>query len=150
MLSKLPAESQAASAAAVEQLAGSAQLLKAAVFERCGAPGLAQTAALLRLAADVSAAGDAQERCIAYAQLATHAAQHKGFRAAVQAQTVPSPLLTPQNCVLGRAQISAKSGLPQPVFTEYDFCYLQAAWQGLDPSFIFLRIHKFTFWCAEI
>jgi len=77
----------------VEALAGSAQLLKAAAAERCGAPGLAQTAALARLAAD-PAAGDAQERCIAYAQLATHAAQHKGFRAAEQAVTVSHSLLS--------------------------------------------------------
>ncbi|EIE21294.1 hypothetical protein COCSUDRAFT_83518 [Coccomyxa subellipsoidea C-169] len=77
-------ESQAASASAVEAMAGSAQLLKAAAFERCGAPGLARTAALARLAAEPAGPGDAEERCIAYAQLATHAADHLGFGAAAQ------------------------------------------------------------------
>ena len=81
------AESQAASAAAVEELAGSAQLLKAVTFERCGAPGLARTAALARLATEPAPDGaDAEERCLAYAQLARHAADHMGFRAAAQAR----------------------------------------------------------------
>lgn len=81
------AESQAASAAAVQALAGSAQLLKAVTFKRCGAPGLARTAALARLAAEPAPNGaDAEDRCLAYAQLATHAADHMSVRAAAQAR----------------------------------------------------------------
>ena len=77
------AESHSAVAAATEQSSHAALLLKGLPWARAGAPGLAAVSALTHLACHSNA--PAQERCLALAQLAQHAAEHRGYRAAEQA-----------------------------------------------------------------
>ena len=76
------AESHAAVASATKQSTAAALLLKGLPWNRAAAPSLAAVSALTHL----SCHGDApsQERSLAFAQLAQHAAMHKGYRAAEQ------------------------------------------------------------------
>lgn len=76
------AESHSAVAAATES-SGVALLLKGLPWARAGAPGLAAVSALTHLACHSNA--PTQERCLALAQLAQHAAEHRGYRTAEQA-----------------------------------------------------------------
>ena len=78
------AESHAAVASATKQSAAVALLLKGLPWNRAGAPGLAAVSALTHLSCHDDA--PSQERCLAFAQLAQHAAEHKGYRAAEQVQ----------------------------------------------------------------
>jgi hypothetical protein len=77
------AESHSAVAEATEQSSGAALLLKGLPWARAGAPGLAAVSALTHLACHSKA--PVQDRCLALAQLAQHAAEHRGYRAAEQA-----------------------------------------------------------------
>lgn len=82
------AESHSAAAASTKQSTASALLLMGLPWNRAAAPGLSAAAALTHLACH----GDAppQERCLAYAQLAQYAAEHRGHRAAEQVIDFPS------------------------------------------------------------
>lgn len=83
------AESQASAASAVEDTVAVAHLLKAAAYNRCGAPGEALTASLAYLA---SPSGSVEDQQLAYAQLALHAAEHRSYSAAARVQALSKSL----------------------------------------------------------
>ncbi len=76
------AESHAAVASATQQSTAAALLLKGLPWNRAAAPGLAAASALTHLSCHGNASS--QERSLAFAQVAQHAAEHKGYRAAEQ------------------------------------------------------------------
>ena len=86
------AESHTAAAAAVQQSTAAALLLKGLPWKRAAAPSLAAVSALTHLVCH----GDAppEERCLAFAQLAQHAAEHRGCRAAEQVPPIISSIST--------------------------------------------------------
>ncbi|KAK9811686.1 hypothetical protein WJX72_008344 [[Myrmecia] bisecta] len=75
------AGSQPASATAVEQLAGQGHLLRSVAWQLCGSRQLADASALTHLACYGESAS-AEDRCLAYAQLATSAAAKHGYKVA--------------------------------------------------------------------
>ena len=86
------AESHTAAAAAVQQSTAAVLLLKGLPWKRAAAPSLAAVSALTHLVCH----GDAppEERCLAFAQLAQHAAEHRGCRAAEQVPPIISSTST--------------------------------------------------------
>lgn len=78
---------QAACTAEVEQLAGSAHLLRAACWEQCGSRALAQAHALIYLDA-YGSLGRTQDQCTALAALATSVAASDGPTAAEEVLAV--------------------------------------------------------------
>ena len=81
------AESHTAAAAAVQQSTAAALLLKGLPWKRAAAPSLEAVSALTHLVCHGDA--PAEERCLAFAQLAQHAAEHRGCRAAEQVLPIP-------------------------------------------------------------
>ena len=86
------AESHTAAAAAVQQSTAAALLLKGPPWKRAAAPSLAAVSALTHLVFHVYA--PPEERCLAFAQLAQHAAEHRGCRAAEQVPPIVSSTST--------------------------------------------------------
>lgn len=66
-------------AAAVEQLAGQAHLLRGAAWEAVGSRQLTETAALTHLSCYGESAS-AEDQCLAFAQLASNAAATHGYK----------------------------------------------------------------------
>ena len=74
----------------MQQSTAAALLLKGLPWKRAAAPSLAAVSALTHLVCHGSA--PPEERCLAFAQLAQHAAEHRGCRAAEQVLPIPHVL----------------------------------------------------------
>jgi hypothetical protein len=93
-------ESQASAATAVNAGIATAQLLKAAAYQMCGAPAHALIPILALMAAP---SGSAEERCLAFAQLVVHAAEHRSYTAAARVRHSPCLMPAGSLCYLSVA-----------------------------------------------